>query len=77
MLTFSLHNLTIYQFSRKNPSLAQFILGIYNKNSRVFLGSYIGLRLREEKKLVILLYAIKDFGDQEEEERRKKRKEKY
>ena len=49
MLTYSFHiyhfhNLTIYQFSRKNPSLAQFIPGIYNKNyyknSRVFLGRY-------------------------------------
>ena len=30
-LNLSFHNLSIYQFSRKNPSLAQFIAKIYNK----------------------------------------------
>ena len=43
-LNLSFHNLSIYQFSRKNPSLAQFISRIYKKiyykNSRVFLGRY-------------------------------------
>ena len=30
-LNLSFHNLSIHQFSRKNPSLAQFIPRIYNK----------------------------------------------
>ena len=30
-LNLSFHNLLIYQFSRKNPSFAQFIPRIYNK----------------------------------------------
>ena len=44
-LNLSFRNLSIHQFSRKNPSLAQFIPRIYNKNyytnSKVFLGRYI------------------------------------
>ena len=40
---FTFHNLTIYQFSRKNPSLAQFIPGIYNKIITKILGYFWGV----------------------------------
>ena len=47
-LNLSFHNLSIYQFSRKNPSLAQFIPRIYNKIItkilRYFWGVTCGLK---------------------------------
>ena len=41
MLTYSFF--TIYQFSQKNPSLAQFIPGIYNKIIIKILGYFRGV----------------------------------
>ena len=43
IIHFTFHNLTIYQFSRKNPSLAQFIPGIYNKIIIEILGYFWGI----------------------------------
>ena len=40
---FTFHNLSIYQFSRKNPSLAQFIPRIYNKIIIKILGYFWGV----------------------------------
>ena len=40
------HNLSIYQFSRKNPSLAQFIPRIYNKIIIKILGYFWGVTLQ-------------------------------
>ena len=43
-LNLSFHNLLIYQFSRKNPSLAQFIPRIYNKIIIKILGIFGALQ---------------------------------
>ena len=42
-LNLSFHNLSIYQFSWKNPSLAQFIPKIYNKIIIKILGYFWGV----------------------------------
>ena len=42
-LNLSFHNLSIYQFSRKNPSFAQFIPRIYNKIIIKILGYFWGV----------------------------------
>ena len=42
-LNFLFHNLSIYQFSQKNTSLAQFIPRIYNKIIIKILGYFLGV----------------------------------
>ena len=59
MLTYSVHiyhfhSLTIYQFSRKNLSLAQFILGIYNKIIIKILGYFWGVTVLMSKLSLVI-----------------------
>ena len=55
MLTYSFtfHNLTIYQFSRKNPSLSLFIPGIYNKIIIKILGYFWGVTMEVNENFLV------------------------